>query len=274
MIDLSNLINMLPSFFKEKDTYKDKEGKGILERFLNICGNYFKNDISDQIDNILDIMDLDFDSSNIPADDPRKKYEHLFLNSIWEFLGEIPYGYSALYDSNKNGENPWITNSNGIPRAECRRLLKYAISLYKIRGTLDFYNILLRFYGLSCKVLDPSGIPGSPNGFYGRVYRDKVNVVLRGNNDEYLGIKEKGEYEEIVPYVTYDSDLVYDLDDSTYDSALDCLGCSTVYLSIGTSKYGDLNSLQKEKVLLLLNKFRPVNIVPFSLENTNFINYL
>lgn len=273
MIDLKNLINLLPSYFKKNDTYKNEEGKGILERFLSVCGDYFKSNISDRIDTLLDIMDLDFDSSSLSDDDPRKEYEHLFLNQIWEFLGEIPYGYSALYNNNSDG-NPWIINASIIPRAECKRLLKYAISLYKIRGTLDFYNILLRFYGLSCKVLDPSGIPGSPNGFYGRIYRDKNSVVLRDKDNEYLGIKESGEYQDNVPYISYDSDLVYDLEDSTYDSALNCLGCSTVYLSIGTSKFGELNDLQKERVLLLLNRFRPVNIVPFSLDNTNFINYI
>lgn len=273
MIDLKNLINLLPSYFKRSDTYKNEEGKGILERFLSVCGDYFKYEILDQVEDVLDIIDLDFDSSLLPDDDPRKKYEHLFLNHIWEFLGEIPYGYSALFSNNQDS-SPWIVNASIIPRAECRRLLKYAISLYKIRGTLDFYNILLKFYDLSCKVLDPSGTMGSPNGFYGRVYRDNKEVVLRDKDNKYLGIKELGESEDNVPYITYDSDLVYDLEDSTYDSSLDCLGCSTVYLAIGTSKFGELDQYQKEKVLLLLNRFRPVNIVPFSLDNTNFINYI
>lgn len=270
MIDFSKLIELLPSFFKQHDTYKDENGKGILERFLNICGDYFKT-ISNQVDNYLDIIDLDFNTKDLLDSDERKQYEHLFLNNIWEFLGEIPYGYSALYDDT-NPNNPWITNANLVPRAECRRLLKYAISLYKIRGTLDFYNILLRFYGMSCKVLDPSGTLQSPKGFSGRIFRDINSIKYNGNTDEYVGIKEIGGISDVGIY--YDSDTLYDIDDSKYDSSMDCLGCSTVYLSIGTKSVGTLNTEQKNRVLLLLNRFRPVNIVPFDLTNTNFISYI
>ena len=53
MINLKNLIDFLPFEFKEQDTYK-VDGKGILERFLEICGNYFQEDITKDIDNILD----------------------------------------------------------------------------------------------------------------------------------------------------------------------------------------------------------------------------
>lgn len=270
MINLNKLVELLPSFFKHNDTYKDKNSIGILERFLNVCGDYFQT-ISNQVDNYLDIIDLDLNTKKLLDDDEKKQYEHLFLNSIWEFLGEIPYGYSALYDDT-NAHNPWLENSNLIPRAECRRLLKYAISLYKIRGTLDFYNILLRFYGMSCKVLDPSGTLQSPNGFSGRIYRDIIGLKYNGNTDDYIGIKEIGEVYDTGIY--YDSDIRYDLDDSKYDSTVDCLGCSTIYLTIGTKSVGELNSEQKERVLLLLNKFRPVNIIPFDLNNTNFIPYM
>lgn len=270
-MDLSNLINLLPSYFKEKDTYKDSDNRGILERFLSIMGNYFKDNISPDIDNILDIIDLDFDTSSLLEDDSRKKYEHLFLNQIWEFLGEIPFGYSALYRDDVQS-NPWLENMDSIPRAKCRRILKYAISLYKIRGTLDFYNILLSFYDLSCTLLDPSGTPNNPNGMYGRVLKDNVSVKYNGNSDEYLGIKEVGDITQIYSTI-YDSDTRYDMEDTHYDSSNDCLSCTDIYITISTKKVGELDDSQKSRVLNLLNKFRPVNVVPFSLENTNFINY-
>ena len=38
---LKNWISFLPPKFKESDTYK-VEGKGILERFLDICSNYIE----------------------------------------------------------------------------------------------------------------------------------------------------------------------------------------------------------------------------------------
>ena len=53
MINLKNLIDFLPFEFKEQDTYK-VDGKGILERFLEICGNYFQEDITKDIDMFLD----------------------------------------------------------------------------------------------------------------------------------------------------------------------------------------------------------------------------
>ena len=58
MTNLKNLIDFLPFEFREQDAYK-VDGKGILERFLEICGNYFQEDITKDIDNILDIIDID-----------------------------------------------------------------------------------------------------------------------------------------------------------------------------------------------------------------------
>lgn len=269
MIDLKNLISLLPDYFKKKDTYKDKEGRGILERFLSICGDYFGNNISPQIDNILDILDLDFNPSDLPDGDVRKEYEHIFLNNLWEFLGEIPYGYSALYN-NINTGNPWITNASMVPRADCRRLLKYTLSLYKIRGTIDFYNILLRFYGLSCKVLDPSGTEASPQGFSNRIYADNQNVPYRDIDGTYL--KELGSTLDD-NLLRYDTNASYDISDYTYDSSVDCLGCTQVYITVGTGNK-TLNDIEKEAILLLLNRFRPVNVIPFDLNNTFFTNVI
>ena len=44
MIDLKKLIDFLPFEYKDQDTYK-VDGKGILERFLEICGSYFQDNI-------------------------------------------------------------------------------------------------------------------------------------------------------------------------------------------------------------------------------------
>ena len=81
MINLKNLIDFLPFEFKEQDTYK-VDGKGILERFLEICGNYFQEDITKDIDNILDIIDIDKTTSG-------SSWEHcplLELENTKEFL--------------------------------------------------------------------------------------------------------------------------------------------------------------------------------------------
>ena len=57
---VTTILTNFMSRFKEQDTYK-VDGKGILERFLEICGNYFQEDITKDIDNILDIIDIDKD---------------------------------------------------------------------------------------------------------------------------------------------------------------------------------------------------------------------
>ena len=44
MIDIRHLIDFLPWYYKDKDTYKVND-KGILERFLEICGDYFTDNI-------------------------------------------------------------------------------------------------------------------------------------------------------------------------------------------------------------------------------------
>ena len=48
----------MPFEYKAQDTYK-VNGKGILERFLEICGEHFEDYITKDIENILDIIDID-----------------------------------------------------------------------------------------------------------------------------------------------------------------------------------------------------------------------
>lgn len=258
MILFDKLINLLPSHIKPNDTYKDENGLGILERFLNVCGEYFKDYIVSDIDNIMSILDFDKKVSN--------SRDFLFINCIWEFLGSIPYGYGALLDENSN--NPWKENASLVPRAQYYDILKYAVSLYKIRGTVPFYTILLRFYGLNCKVLDPTGTEESPDGYGGRRLKGNEDNFILGTDN--LKIKEKGSPQDIdYSQLRYDSDAMYDSEDSSNDSSVECLSCSEVYITIWGKT---LNQSSKERVLLLLNRFRPVNVLPFDTTNVSFIN--
>ena len=65
-----NLIDFLPYYFKSHDTYKDSDGKGILEKFLNICGTYFDDVITPEISSVLDNLNM-----------------KLHLNIIWVTCG-------------------------------------------------------------------------------------------------------------------------------------------------------------------------------------------
>ncbi|MEG1415166.1 MAG: hypothetical protein RSC49_01050 [Clostridium sp.] len=236
---LYNLFKLFPYYYQANDTYKDDAGKGILERFLEICGTYFQDNITPDIDNILKIIDID-------------KTDDIYLNYIWEFLGSMPYAYGSiqnagiweLYSDTKLNRNTWISSSKDIPRARYRDILKYAISLYKIRGTLGFYNILLGFYDMSCTISDSSGDLDNPQG---------SNV------------------KPITAPPLYDSGIRFDTEKLVYDEMLDCFGCSEVNLVVDLSKLPVApTTLDKDRILLLLNRFRPLNVVVFSNSNVTF----
>jgi hypothetical protein len=133
--------HLLPGYVKTYDTYRDENGKGIMERFIDICSEYFNKPIED-IDGYLDILDVD-------------KTPDIYLNQFWSFFGYIPYAYGVLYTGesyNPEQISGWMNNPEVFPRANTRKILKYAISLYKIRCTDDFYNILGRYYGVKFNV--------------------------------------------------------------------------------------------------------------------------
>lgn len=156
---LKNLIDFLPIYFKDTDTHK-WNGKGVLENFLEICGTYFEDIIVDDIEKTLDLFDID----HTPE---------IYLNYLWEFLGEIPFAYYNIVDKSKwdlyyNGfdtnleklakaslweiakSGPVITDTKRI-----RELLKYSISLSKIRGTELFFKTVFRLYGINVTISDP-----------------------------------------------------------------------------------------------------------------------
>lgn len=160
MINLKNLIDFLPFEYKAQDTYK-VNGKGILERFLEICGEHFEDYITKDIENILDIIDID-------------KAPDMYLNFLWQFLGEMPFAYGNTIDAQKWAEyfngfysdaklqelsKLWIIPKEGpftLTSTQVRNILKYSISLFKIRGTSEFFEIIMRLYGLTCVVTDPA----------------------------------------------------------------------------------------------------------------------
>ena len=146
-----------PRFYHDHDTYRTNLG-GILERFVKICSEYFDDIMIDHtnepgLDNIIELLDPD-------------TTPELFMNYLWEFLGEIPYGYGLVIQNkeyNKDDITDWL-RSDTYFRANSRKLLKYAISLYKIRGTLRFYQILGKFYYVRFTLIETEngGFPGDP----------------------------------------------------------------------------------------------------------------
>lgn len=188
--------NLLPFYYQEKDTYQDALGKGILQRFMEVCSGYFDTEIlEDQgtqpgLDNILNLID--------PEITPE-----LFLNYLWEFLGEIPYAYGLIIQGkayNKDDLRGWLFENKDFPWADPRNLLRYAISLYKIRGTDQFYKILSTFYGVRVELVETTdgGNPGDdkliPN------HDHLVLATYPSDNNEVVATYSLGSTDVRAPY--------------------------------------------------------------------------
>lgn len=193
-MDISNPIKLMPHYYKQNDTYKDKDGCGILERFLKSLGQHLSVEVVPEIDSLIDKVT---EISTI---------DQSLLNQLWELLGSVPYSFgtvisssNALYGEPGHTEEPGDSN----PRARFRDLITYMLSLYKIRGTLDFYPALLRIYGYDAIVRDPSGDLVEPN-----------STIVKGVQAPY-----------------FDSDLYHD-SDLTFDLAMITPQCINVTINI------------------------------------------
>lgn len=157
MIDLNNLIDLFPYYYKENDSYK-VDGKGLLERFLNICGDYFQKHPLADLDNFLEILDIN--KTNI-----------IFVNNFWKFFGELPFAQGPVIDPelfqkaftgfNFDEAIKQATVSNeaytGVTNVDYRSIITYAVSLFKIRGTRQFFDIMFRLYGMNVQIQIPEG---------------------------------------------------------------------------------------------------------------------
>lgn len=245
--------NLFPAYYKDYDTYKDKNGKGILERFIEVCSSYLDTDIIPDIDNFMDILDID-----VTPD--------IFLNYFWEYFDYIPYAYGVLVKGTpftKENVASWLNTPEGFPKADTRSILKYAVSLYKIRCTNDFYTILGRFYGVRFEleeILFEDGYneskpndPGTNYRLIGAVFEDVISTYS-GNNDYY------GDWKGLYPYG-------------------DCTSCTTlkahIYIPKGIydaiEEQGNINNV-KNAFVNLLNKYIPINVKPFTIDTIELIS--
>jgi phage tail-like protein len=115
------LFNRFPYRYKEQDTNKDVNGEGTFERYLK----NFEDEIDEEIYpfirdfmNIFDVMTVD------------KKY----LPYISYYLGEPP---------SANGDIDIY-----------RKILAYAVRIYKIKGTKESYRLLFSLYGLDVDIVE------------------------------------------------------------------------------------------------------------------------
>jgi hypothetical protein len=79
------LFGLLPHYFKENDSYKDGNGEGLLERYLEIFCAEVDNEVAPYIDNAHYLFDAE-GLSNLPHSDP-----DIFLDYLAELFGNPPY---------------------------------------------------------------------------------------------------------------------------------------------------------------------------------------
>lgn len=294
MLNLRKLIDLLPYYYKGADTYKNKDGKGIFERYLEIFGNYFEDHIVKDTSTITDIIDIE-------------NCDELYLNHLWEFLGQMPFAQGPHIDIEKwkiyfNGfklkgkdnavdyhgkliktfQDSFIfpntdfagrdskehdddqdyagkrikswreactipTNSSTCFNpdiATVRALIKYSISLFKIRGTKQFFEILFRIYGLNCEIGEPTL----------EIFGDIDNVDYAGKEADYAGIhsEEHGDSQDYAGkgqsmYISRYGKSKFDVEDSILDSyTLDrfttCTRCVTIPVKITGHNYTSISS--------------------------------
>lgn len=114
------IFNQLPTYFKKFDTYKDLNGRGLLERFLEALGLELDQELIPPLENYLDITD----TSTAPS-------EHIVHISYT--LGRPPNFFTS--------------------EAEYRKFLSFILSLYKIKGTLKSYQALLAYFNYQVNLI-------------------------------------------------------------------------------------------------------------------------
>lgn len=114
------IFNQLPKVHQVGDTlYKDVNGDGLLKRYLRVPGMELDANFMPFMDNFLNLIDL------IQCDDK-------FLPLIGGILG---------YPPSISGDNPTY-----------RKVLAYAVAIYKVKGTLKSFQILFNLIGLDIDI--------------------------------------------------------------------------------------------------------------------------
>lgn len=108
-----------PRYFHDSDTNKDYQGQGFLMRYLQSFGEELDEEIYPYITTFMDLFDTRYT--------PDKLLGHL------SFVLGLP---------------PSVDNNFTV----YRRVLAYAVQIYKIKGTAKSYELLFEILGLKIKI--------------------------------------------------------------------------------------------------------------------------
>lgn len=271
MINLRSLMDLLPYYFKEQDTYK-VNGKGLLERYLDIFGAYFDNQVVKDISTLDDVIDID-------------KTPEVYLGYLWEFLGSMPYANPRAIDPDKwkqyfNGFNSdstieslsrlWLyrKDSDGdhytLTPDQVRSLVKYSIALFSIRGTKRFFEVFLRLYGFEANISNGSTYPkitleeDDDSDYWGS------DVDYWGTDDDYWGSTDSLFDIKTEP-TKIDSEWL-NLDTDTVDNHTNCTRLVNVNFRLKSDYVYDVSSNEfkrlQDRMFNLINMFLPIGTRP------------
>lgn len=115
------IVNQLPEYFRRNDSYKDKNGDGLLTRYLSVFGDEIDQEIIPSIECYINNIDASI-------------AEGKFLTHISDVLGNPPdiFGNENIY----------------------RNLLSYICSVYKIKGTKLAYELFFSLLGFTIDLIE------------------------------------------------------------------------------------------------------------------------
>lgn len=114
----------LPQYIHDNDSYKNAEGRGLLVRYLESFGEELDESFYPYVKNFMDLFDT--------IKSPERLLGHL------SFILGLP---------------PSVDNNFTV----YRRVLAYAVQIYKIKGTAKSYELLFGLLGLNIKIQEESG---------------------------------------------------------------------------------------------------------------------
>lgn len=114
------IFNLLPQYFKRYDSYKDNNSQGLVERFLETLGKEWDENLLVKLENVIELYNI-----RLQNDDFITLYAKMF------------------------GSPPDITNDG----CYCR-LLSYIVSIYKIRGTWESFQLYFDFVGYNVSIVE------------------------------------------------------------------------------------------------------------------------
>jgi phage tail-like protein len=119
MVSFSTWIfEQFPRYFKEQDTYKDGDDKGLLERFLGVLGDELDEEMIPSITNFTEIFNVETTPDQ-------------YFRYLAEMMGNPP---DLFYND-----------------ARYRRFIKYLTDINKHKGTAESYDMLFRLF--NCTVV-------------------------------------------------------------------------------------------------------------------------